>query len=509
MKKIVSLYIVAILLIGGFSIKVFSDDSDCDCQNNIFDNSNEKQDLFPIMSDPIYVDLSKEDCDYSRLTVIDTPDEFSWKNYDGFDWTSPAKNQGSCGCCWDFAAIGAVEAVINIQENCPGLDPDLSEQYVLSCLPAAASNFGQGCRGGNPYRAVYCIMNDTSYGNNYNGIPLESCFPYEANDDINCNRKCEGWEEQLVPLTNCGEQWFDIDMDNPEYVEVIKSQLLQYGPLAAGMTVDSNFITFWYFIDNPEAVYPDTDMQWENMTNHVILIVGWKDDPSLDNGGYWICKNSWGRDWGYDGFFNIEYGGLFIGIAIIWAEYDPESYDWKPIADAGGLKEGSVGEDITFDGSDSFDAEGDIVSYDWDFGDGTTSSEMIPSHTYAESGIYSVILTVIDNGNQQSTDMIFVGVDEQPIEIDVSGGHELNVLINNIGKIDLVIKNWDIDLSGFILKRTATNGIAELISSGDTYEIVIPVFGIGSCTINVSFDDYVVNYRFLIIGKIVIIGEKI
>ena len=475
---------------------------DCDCGKIVYTNSNEN--LFPIMSDPIYVDLSKKDQDFSKLTVLDTPDEFSWKNNEGFDWTSPAKNQGACGSCWDFASIGAFEGVINIQENCPNLNPDLSEQYVLSCLPAAANNYGQGCRGGNPFRALDCIMNDTSYGNNCNGVVLESCFPYQASHDISCNNKCENWEEQLVPLTNCGEQWFDIDMSNPEYVEVIKSQLLLHGPIAAGINVDNSFTNFWYFVDNPDSYFPDPDMPWENMINHIISIVGWKDDPSIGNGGYWICKNSWGRDWGYDGFFNIEYGGLFIGIVIVWAEYDPDSFDWAPIADAGSFYEGTVGEEINFDGSNSYDAEGEIVSYSWDFGDGTSSVDIAPSHTYSESRIYTVTLTVTDNGNQQSTDTIFVGIDESPIEIDFSGGLELTVSIKNIGNTDLLNKNWNVDFTGLLIKTIATDGVTEFIGSGDIYEIIFPVFGIGPCSIIVSFDGYTVTNRFLIIGKLVL-----
>jgi len=57
--------------------------------------------------------------------IVDTPDEFSWKNYQGKDWTSPIKRQ-ECRDCWLFAAIGGLECIINLREGYAELDPDLS-----------------------------------------------------------------------------------------------------------------------------------------------------------------------------------------------------------------------------------------------------------------------------------------------------------------------------------------------------------------------------------------------
>ena len=68
-------------------------------------------------------------------SIIDTPEYFNWMDYEGKDWTTPARQQGMCGSCWLFAAYGALESVINIREGLADLDPDLSEQYVL-IMPA-------------------------------------------------------------------------------------------------------------------------------------------------------------------------------------------------------------------------------------------------------------------------------------------------------------------------------------------------------------------------------------
>ena len=57
----------------------------------------------------------------SSKTNNDLPYYFSWKDHEGYDWTTPAKNQGSCGSCWVFAAIGAIESCIKISENDPNI----------------------------------------------------------------------------------------------------------------------------------------------------------------------------------------------------------------------------------------------------------------------------------------------------------------------------------------------------------------------------------------------------
>jgi DNA/RNA endonuclease G (NUC1) len=57
----------------------------------------------------------------------------------------------------------------------------------------------------------------------------------------------------------------------------------------------------------------------------------------------------------------------------------------------------SEGSSATFDASTSLDPNGTIVSYDWDFGDGSTGSGVSVSHTYAQDGAFTVRLTITDN----------------------------------------------------------------------------------------------------------------
>jgi hypothetical protein len=144
-------------------------------------------------------------------------------------------------------------------------------------------------------------------------------------------------------------------------------------------------------------------------TNHQVVLVGWKDDPSITNGGYWIVKNSLSEEWGYEGFFNLEYGSLNIDKTDInWLEYGAENFsNWMPVACI------NTSDQTFFDGSGSFDHEGSIMSYSWDFGDGTTATGMTATHTYGSPGIYQVILTVTDNASNTDSDTTWVFIDEQ------------------------------------------------------------------------------------------------
>jgi C1A family cysteine protease len=249
------------------------------------------------------------------------PDEFSWRNKNGSDWTTPVKNQGSCGSCWAFAALGVLESMVNIREGNPNIDPDFSEQYVLSCLPAAGS-----CRGGRAWVALELLQDDSPAGNNANGTIFEDCFPYEADDDIPCSEKCPNWADQLVPILDWG-YWES--HSNSEGRKSIKSYIFENGPVVSHMKVTDLFKLFGAIVHNPNLFFPRVRRSFS--VNHVVMIVGWKDIPNIPSGGYWICKNSWGTDWGYDGFVNIAYGSLNIdGSLIVWADYDPDSYDWPP-----------------------------------------------------------------------------------------------------------------------------------------------------------------------------------
>jgi PKD repeat protein len=81
-----------------------------------------------------------------------------------------------------------------------------------------------------------------------------------------------------------------------------------------------------------------------------------------------------------------------------------------PVADAGLDQRVEIGEIVQFDGSDSYDLDGFIETYEWDFGDGTTGTGITPMHVYAANGTYIVTLTVTDNASLSDTDICIIQV---------------------------------------------------------------------------------------------------
>ncbi|MBD3161580.1 MAG: hypothetical protein GF346_05100, partial [Candidatus Eisenbacteria bacterium] len=218
----------------------------------------------------------------SLIGKDDLPHHWDWRDHAG---TTDIRDQGNCGSCWSFAAVGALEGCARLQDR---IAYDLSEQQVVSCNP-----FGYGCDGGwfdGPYEVFA------------EGAVAEECMPYFASDQVDC--ATEGCRIQV----RAAEM---ILIENT--VESIQAAVYSYGPIACAMTVSSDFQSYQsgcYRYDAPGPL------------NHAIVIVGWDDDLC---GGAWICKNSWGTDWGEAGWFRIAYDHANIGEAA--TVYVPASGD--------------------------------------------------------------------------------------------------------------------------------------------------------------------------------------
>ena len=390
-KKIIGIFVCMLMATTCISSIVGSEtkntitttQEDCGCS----DSSYNMGIFFPSVMTEI-PQVFMDEGDTSSIALIDTPEYFNWMDNEGKDWTTPARDQKQCGSCWAFSALGALESVINIREGIADLDIDLSEQYILSCLPKAGS-----CSGGNSWDALRLIRSNQSDGNYCNGVIPEICFPYQAIDTVPCSEKCANWQDYLVPLLNYG-------MIDPTQRELVKSTIMQKGPVLADMYINFsnfNFIDWQWTHHSPDDYFP---YEYEKTINHGIIIVGWKDDSSIGKGGYWICKNSWGTFTGYNGFINLEYETLGTTTApMIWVDYDPSSYDWHPTPKAYGPYYGLTNQPVQFQGSAS--GEHPPFTWLWDFGDGTTSAEQNPVHTYLSVGDYDVTLTVTD-ANEKS-----------------------------------------------------------------------------------------------------------
>ena len=89
-----------------------------------------------------------------------------------------------------------------------------------------------------------------------------------------------------------------------------------------------------------------------------------------------------------------------------------------PVAVAGGPYSGEAGTTlIQFDGSRSSDQDGDTLSFAWDFGDGTTATDMMPTHTYSAAGNFVVELVVEDGQGGRASDVTSAAISAPPANI--------------------------------------------------------------------------------------------
>src|SRR5262249_48884579 len=84
--------------------------------------------------------------------------------------------------------------------------------------------------------------------------------------------------------------------------------------------------------------------------------------------------------------------------------------DFPPVANAGPDQTGGEGATVAFNGSGSTDPDGDVLTYHWNFGDGTAAEVVAPTHAYADNGAYTATLTVYDGHGGSSTDTLVVTV---------------------------------------------------------------------------------------------------
>ncbi|MFH0849553.1 MAG: PKD domain-containing protein [Candidatus Bathyarchaeota archaeon] len=97
------------------------------------------------------------------------------------------------------------------------------------------------------------------------------------------------------------------------------------------------------------------------------------------------------------GTFNVDVGGVSRTVTLSEAGTVPPTPSLVPPVACFNTPKAVAGEAVTFDASASYDADGSITEYIWDMGDGTVLRGREVTHTYGAPGLYTVVLTVVDN----------------------------------------------------------------------------------------------------------------
>jgi PKD repeat protein len=161
--------------------------------------------------------------------------------------------------------------------------------------------------------------------------------------------------------------------------------------------------------------------------------VVWADQGNFDAAGAFEYELRIPDDWEYGTYTVLVKDMETLGVSTVTFEVvvlyiPPPPVNQPPVADAGPDQTVFVNLTVWFDGSGSYDPDGTIVSYEWDFGDGTGATGVRVSHVYTAPGTYTVTLTVTDDRGATDSDTCIVTV-EMP-EIQPEMWHEEGVPAN-------------------------------------------------------------------------------
>ena len=201
----------------------------------------------------------------------------------------PSGTRAQCGSCYAFASMAMMESRLRILTN-NSLQVVLSPQDVVGC-----SEYSQGCEGGFPYLIAGKYAQDF-------GAVEESCFPYQGVDTA-CNEKKGCMRYYATNYYYVGGYYGACSEP------LMRLELVNNGPIAVGFEVLNDFLNY------KGGIYRHTGLTdkfnpWV-VTNHAVLVVGYGIEAGVP---FWIVKNSWGEDWGEQGYFRILRGVDEVGI---------------------------------------------------------------------------------------------------------------------------------------------------------------------------------------------------
>lgn len=223
---------------------------------------------------PDKVRFGKELTVTPQTSILNAGSEIvDWRSRDGQNWVSPILNQGNCGSCVAYAAVGTLETQMNISRAAPNLNNRYSTDALFAC------GGGRCSRGWWPSSAASFLKNT--------GVPDEACMPATMSAtgvDASCNAKCGDSASRSQKIAN---------INTPSNMEAVKAALRR-GPLVTTLDVYGDFIVY------SSGVYKHTTGEY--MGGHAVSIVGFDDTLQA-----WIIRNSWGPDWGDHGFAYMSY----------------------------------------------------------------------------------------------------------------------------------------------------------------------------------------------------------
>lgn len=228
------------------------------------------------------VDISDDDL----KPPADAPDRLDYRQTHPECFSEPG-DQKECSCCYAFATLSA----LSTRRCVAKVDPSavsLSVQHMVSCDGNEA-----GCSGGK-FESSWAFLETE-------GAVTSDCLPYTSGETGypgECPAKC-----QDGTLLTDATRYKAVSAEPLNNYNEIMTSLINEGPVQTGFYVYEDFL--YYVGGIYHRVYG------MSLGGHAVLIVGY---GSMNDHDYWIVRNSWGPDWGENGYFRIVRGKNECGI---------------------------------------------------------------------------------------------------------------------------------------------------------------------------------------------------